>query len=780
MNNMNVTKRNGKLEPLNIEKVHKATLYATDGLNASQSELETASHLMFFDKIKTSDIQKALIVSAAGLISVESPDYTFVASRLLLQTLYKEVTGGEIKYPSLKSYIARGVDEGILDKKLLEFDLSALNAVIEPSRDFNFDYLGLQSVADRYLIRSNTLAGAQSIIELPQLMFMRIAMGLAINENHGEERAIEFYNLLSNFEFLNSTPTLFNSGTVRPQLSSCYGNTVEDAIWEESEVNVMGDGIFATISECAVLSKYAGGIGTDWTKVRGLDDPIVGTNGKSSGVVPYLKIYNDAAVAVNQGGKRNGAFAPYLEVWHPDFMDFIDLKKNSGDERRRAHDIYPASWIPDLFMKRVKANEMWSFISPKEAPELHEAYGEEFEILYTDIEQNRPDLIRDQISAVDLWKKMIVSLFETGHPWITFKDRHNERNPQDHVGTIHNSNLCTEISLNNSVDETFVCNLGSVNLTKVVDGDYDAFFKRVMPIAMRMLDNVIDINFYPSERARRSNMRHRPVGCGMMGYNEFLVNNDVDWESYAHLELADRVSEAFSYYAIEASCDLAIERGSYETFEGSKWSKGVLPIHTAKSYKDITRQSETVFAYNWDALANKVQDYGMRNCNTMAIAPTATISNIARTTPCEPLFELTAQKSNLSGLFTHVSPALTLAVSLGREHLCKSAFNINMEWVIKAGAVRQRWLDQSQSLNLFVGSATTGRELSDLYFLAWSCGLKSTYYLKTRSAEVLQETLSTVSPTEVIIDVETIAAAEATFEDVKMCSIEDPSCQSCQ
>lgn len=760
MDNMQVIKRLGESQPLNISKIHDATQWATEGLDVSQSELETAAHLMLFDGIRTSDIQKALIVSAAGLITVDQPDYTFVAARLLLQVIYKEVTGGPVDYPHLRNYIEKGVEENRLNPELLKFDLEYLDKIIQPERDFQFDYLGLQTIADRYLITTKPVTGEKPrIIELPQHFWMRVAMGLALNEDDREARAAEFYGVLSKFEYVSSTPTLFNAGTNHSQLSSCFGNTVEDSI----------TGIFEAITECAHISKYAGGIGTDWTRVRGAGSPILGTNGKSSGIVPYLKVYNDTALAVNQSSKRNGAFAPYLQPWHPDFLDFIDLKKNSGDERRRAHDIYPAAWLPDLFMKRVKEKGMWSFFSPVDVPEMNELHGEAFEAFYCNIEYFKPELIRSQIPAEDLWRKMLNSLFETGHPWITFKDTHNRRNPQDHVGIIRNSNLCTEISLNNNDLETYVCNLGSVNLSKITDNeDYHQFFERVIPTAMRMLDNVIDINFYPSEKARLSNMQSRPVGLGMMGYTEYLVKQGIDWESDEHLALADDLTEAFSYYAIRSSCYLASDRGAYPTFAGSKWSKGILPIDTAVNIDTIFKSEKLYPRYNWGFLREYIQREGMRNSNCMAVAPTATIANIVGTTPCiEPIYQRTTEKTNLSGTFTLVDPALRH----GRPDLCKEAFDIDQTWLIKAAAVRQRWIDQSQSINLFIDATINGRKLSELYFLAWELGLKSTYYLKSKSAEMDKNKLAATVETEVkVLPEQEIVGA--------FCS--GPDCTSCE
>lgn len=755
---MQVTKRDGSREPLDIEKIHKVAEWACRGLDVSQSELEIEAKLQFFDGIKTSQIHDALIGSAAGLNSLESQDYTFVAARLVLQKLYKEAWNS-IEYPHLSEYIHAGVDMGKLDDRLATlFDLDRLNAAIDPQRDMLFTYIGIQTLADRYLIRNF----AKKVIELPQHFYMRVAMGLAVLEKDPTARALEFYEILSTHEFSNSTPTLFNSGTRHSQLASCFLNTVADTIDadQEDEDDFVWNrfaSIFGTITECANLSKYAGGIGTDWTRVRSAGDWIKGTDGMSSGVVPYLKIYNDTAVAVNQGGKRQGSFAPYLELWHPDAYDFMDLKKESGDEHRRAHDIYPAWWACDLFFKRVEERGTWSFFSPKEYPELHELFGDEFEARYIELEA-AGKFVR-QVPAIDMWKRMLASLFETGHPWITFKDECNRRNPQQHVGRIHSSNLCTEITLNTSDEETAVCNIGSVNLAKIQDFDH---LRRVVHTAMRMLDNVIDINFYPSPRAKASNMRHRPVGLGLMGYSEWLVKNGIDWESQAHLETADTLMERFSYYAIEASCDLATERGAYETFKGSLWDQGILPIDTANF--EAWRLTEHASEMDWDGLAGKIQTFGMRNSNTMAIAPTATISNIVGTTPTiEPIFEREYTKKNQSGSFIVTDPSLRY----GHPELCKEAFEVAPEWVIKAAAVRQKWIDQAQSVNIFVKAGIKGKDLAAIYMLAWKLGLKTTYYLRGQSASSKKE------PVRPVI-AETI---ETTGE---FCSIDNPDCESCQ
>lgn len=755
---MNVIKRDGSREPVDIAKIQKATAWACEGLNVSQSELEVETQLLMFDGIQTSSIQDALIQTAGTLISSDPDhqDYKFVAARLLLLKLYKEVAGS-IEYPHIRDYLTQGVLEGRLDVSLLKFDLDRINAAIDPKRDLLFDYLGLQTLTDRYFIRSvsHDRKKEGNIIELPQHFWMRVAMGLALNENekHPTDAAIQFYGVLSELEYISSTPTLFNSGTLRPQMSSCYLNTVADQIDRDEGENRFAS-IFGTIQECANLSKFAGGIGTSWTRVRSAGDLILGTNGKSSGIVPYLKIYNDTAVAVNQGGKRNGSFAPYLEPWHPDAMDFMELKENTGEERRRTHDIYPAWWLPDLFMERVEENGVWSFFSPAQYPELHELYGDEFKARYEELEAQGKFV--EQTSASDMWRKMVVSILETGHPWITFKDECNRRNPQSHVGVIHSSNLCTEITLNTSDDETAVCNLGSVNLSRVKT--YEDI-RRVVRVAMRMLDNVIDVNFYPSDRARASNLKHRPVGLGVMGEAEYMASMGIKWDSIEHVQECDRLFEIISYYAIEASSNLALERGAYPSFEGSKWSKGILPIDTAR---------DKAHNLNWSGLREKVMRFGMRNSNTMAIAPTATISNIAGTTPCiEPALELEYTKSNLSGDFIVFDPCLKY---MKREDL-KEAFEIDPHWFVMCAAARQKWIDQAQSLNIYIKAGTKGRAVSDVYFKAWKLGLKTTYYCRTQSTQVKTE-----AAPEVEAEVEPeVSGSFCTMEDMRA-----GTCESCQ
>ena len=1124
---MQVTKRNGTTEPLAIEKIHRVTEWACKGLNVSQSELEMESNLLFFDNIKTSQIHDALINAAASLNSIANQDYTFVAGRLLLMKLKKEVHG-KVDYPQLFEYISRGIAAKQLDHRLLShFDLERLNGHIEPSRDLQFTYIGLQTLADRYFIRDDE----RKLIELPQHFYMRVAMGLALEENNPTGAAMEFYDVLSKHEFQNSTPTLFNSGTLHSQLSSCFLNTVADTITNDTNTHRFAS-IFGTIEECAILSKYAGGVGTDWHRVRDSGSWIKGTDGKSSGVVPYLKVYNDTAVAVNQcfapdtlirtsdgvkriadikvgdlvlgqrgkyrevrevmfydqkdamialkpkhsleplivtaghpifairgvpdeqsiertlrqmdsgkykadwveagklskgdyvaqvvptevipvsdfteddarlygimlgdghvthknkadypnwqefgvtgsseqeetlvfvanylaerginfqyskvgdnlnatqikwsfgggklsqndetgrleksvaclpfgaddlyddegnkrisarlshlpleramsivqglidsdgcvsrgkeitftntsiklieglryqllrlgvptagnkkvrsnihlgyesvttsweiripaitelaqalgvpsvtkfnwfriddmifsrvrsvekldalptvydlkidgdatymttsalvhnGGKRQGSFAPYIEPSHPDLYAFIDLKKESGDDRQRAHDIYPALWVPDLFFKRKEDRAMWSFFSPNKYPELHELYGAAYEKRYEELEAQ--GAYTHQLPAIDVWKRILASLFETGHPWITFKDECNIRNPQAHDGVIHSSNLCTEITLNTSDNETAVCNIGSVNLAKIKDFPQ---LRRVVRTAIRMLDNTIDINFYGSDRAKASNLKHRPIGLGNMGYTEYLERRGVDWDSQQHLEMADALMENFSFYAIEASSDLAFERGSYSSFKGSSWSKGIMPIDTAKTAAKLL--TSRAYEKNWIWLRNKVMTQGMRNSNTMAIAPTATISNIVGTTATvEPIFEREVVKKNMSGAFIVTDPCLRYAV----PELCKEAFEIEPTWVIDAAAVRQKWLDQAQSTNIFVKANIKGKDLDYIYTRAWKLGLKTTYYLRGQSAKATKAEAVVEKPTE----------AEPVF-----CSIDNPNCESC-
>lgn len=717
---MQVTKKNGSREELNLDKIRAAAVYACRDLDGTTpDDVVMSTQLKFFDGIPTSDIQQALILSAAQKASQER-NYTYVAARLQMMDNFKEVTEGKLSYPSIEKTIAIGIEENRFAKSMTKFNMADLNAVIEPERDNLFDFVGMSTLTERYLMRREPLKGQEKgrLFELPQHFWMRVAMGLSLNFADEEERteaAIRYYERLSTLTFLSSTPTLFNSGTNFSQMSSCYGNFVGDSLVDEG-------GIFPKIEECAALSKYAGGIGTAWTGVRSMGGHIRATNGRSSGIVPFLKIYNDTSVAVNQGGKRKGAFAAYLEPWHADALTFIDLKKKTGDERRRTHDIFPVFFVNDLFMKRKDNPEaVWSFFDPDECPELVESYGSDFERKY--VEAEKQGKARHTINASELWQKIILSAMTTGAPWLTFKDEHNRRNPQQHDGMIHNSNLCTEISLNNSTEETFVCNLGSINLSKmVVNGKIDfELLGHTVSDAIEMLDNVIDLNYYPSKESRKSNMRHRPIGLGVMGYAEALVQCGIDYESEEHLEWADQVFETIAYHSIVTSSILARTRGSYESFDGSLWSEGVLPIDTARE-RGFSRYSPEA----WDRV-RELAKQGMRNCNLLAIAPTATIANIAGTTPCTEASEHRVfKKENIGGLYRVVEPCQ----KYNRPDITKTAYEIAPEWTIRAAAVRQKWVDQSQSLNLNFKADVKGRDIADIYDLAWRVGLKSTYYLK--------------------------------------------------
>ena len=799
---VSVTLADGSKAPLNIKRLKSIVAEACHNLEEVNGQLiiEDTLHNLF-DGVDEADINPVLVMSARTLIEKE-PNYTYVAAGLLLDglrrealTLVEDITTeathkemGE-RYPTyFKKYIHMGAGLGLLDHELAKYDLDRLGKAIHVDRDRQFTYLGLQTLYDRYFIHSD-----ETRFELPQAFFMRVSMGLAINELDREARAIEFYELLSSFDFMSSTPTLFNSGTVRPQLSSCYLSTIPDHL----------DGIFSAIKDDALLSKFAGGLGNDWTRVRAMGAHIKGTNGKSQGVVPFLKVANDTAVAVNQGGKRKGAMCAYLETWHLDIEEFLDLRKNTGDDRRRTHDMNTANWIPDLFMKRVAEEGNWTLFSPNETPDLHDLYGEAFEKRYVEYEKlaavgeikNFKTLL-----SVDLWRKMLSMLFETGHPWITFKDPCNLRSPQPHVGVVHSSNLCTEITLNTSDEEIAVCNLGSVNLAQHVDenGLNAEKLEKTITTAMRMLDNVIDYNYYSVPQARRSNLRHRPVGLGIMGFQDALYKLRIPYTSEAAIGFADTSMETVSYYAIQASSQLAEERGAYATYPGSLWSQGILPIdsmqHLAKDRKDYL-QVDFSQTLNWDSLRECVKTVGMRNSNCMAIAPTATISNICGVNQSiEPTYQNLFVKSNLSGEFTVVNPYLVrdlkdhgiwdevmvndLKYSDGSvqpidripdnlKELYATAFEIDPRWLVEAGSRRQKWIDQAQSLNLYMAEPS-GKKLDNLYKLAWVRGLKTTYYLRSLGATHMEK--NTNRSTEQITDDNT----------TKVCSILDPDCEACQ
>ncbi len=771
---LNVTLPDGRVEPLDAQHVRRKLIRACAGLGDRTDWRELAEETLqnLYDGVQLVEIDKAMVFAAKARVERE-PAYSYVAARLLLNTIYREVlprdeddnqnpaTLGPRHAAHFAEYLRQGVELGRLDSSLLTFDLPKVSAALRIERDTQFTYMGLQTVYDRYLIHN---AGRR--LESPQYFWMRVSMGLAVLETADQknERAIEFYELLSSQRFTSSTPTLFNSGTLHPQLSSCYLSTVMDDL----------NHIFKVISDDAKLSKWAGGLGNDWTNIRSTGAMIHGTNGESQGVVPFLKVANDTAVAVNQGGKRKGAMCAYLETWHLDIEDFLELRKNTGDERRRTHDMNTANWIPDLFMKRVVQNGHWTLFNPSDTPDLHDLYGRAFETRYAEYEAmaDRGELpLHRRIEAVGLWRKMLTMLFETGHPWLTFKDPSNICSPQDHAGVVHSSNLCTEILLNTSEEEIAVCNLGSINLAAHTDehGIDAAMLERTVRTAMRMLDNVIDINYYPTPEARTANMRHRPVGLGLMGFQDALYKLGVPYASDAAVDFADRSMELISYNAILASTELARERGTYLTYPGSKWSRGILPMDTPAlveqergGFMDTDRSS----TLDWDVVRAAVKEHGMRNSNTMAIAPTATISNISGVSQSiEPMYKHLFAKSNLSGEFTTINVYLIEALKkldlwdaemvedlkyydgvlteIERipedvKEVFRTAFEIEPRWLIECASRRQKWIDMGQSLNLYL-AAPNGKKLSDMYMLAWRKGLKTTYYLRTLAATQIEK-----------------------------------------
>jgi ribonucleoside-diphosphate reductase alpha chain len=805
-----VTRKDGTTAQLDVRRLQTIVAEATQGLDEVHGEKVIDDALRgLFDGMSEMDVCPAMVMSARTMIEQE-PNYSYVAARLLLDSLRSEALSfvmdadtcaaqSEMQeiYPDyFKQFIKRGISLELLDSQLATYDLDRLSKAIKPERDLQFTYLGIQTLYDRYFLHSD-----KTRIELPQAFFMRVCMGLAINEVDREARAIEFYDLLSSFDFMSSTPTLFNSGTLRPQLSSCYLTTVPDDL----------DGIFSAIKDDALLSKFAGGLGNDWTRVRALGSHIKGTNGNSQGVVPFLKVANDTAVAVNQGGKRKGAMCAYLETWHMDIEEFLELRKNTGDERRRTHDMNTANWIPDLFMKRVSEEQPWTLFSPDETPDLHDLTGQAFEHRYLEYEAmaERGELRNfKQLKAIDLWRKMLGLLFETGHPWITFKDPCNLRSPQQHIGTVHSSNLCTEITLNTSDDEIAVCNLGSINMAQHVteDGLDHAKLEKTVNTAMRMLDNVIDYNYYSVPQARRSNLKHRPVGMGIMGFQDALYKIKTAYKSETAVEFADQSMEAVSYYAIQASSNLAAERGRYASFEGSLWSQGILPIDSIDKleqsrggYLQLDRSS----TLDWETLRETVKTHGMRNSNCMAIAPTATISNICGVSQSvEPTYQNLYVKSNLSGEFTVVNPYLVKDLkerNLWDEVMVNdlkyfdgsvqpidripqdlkdqyaTAFEIDPRWLVEAAARRQKWLDQAQSLNLYMAEPS-GKKMDNLYKLAWVRGLKTTYYLRSMGATHMEKS----SNDNMQGDNKGFVSASADSTAPKACSILDPDCEACQ
>ncbi|MCH5313423.1 MAG: ribonucleoside-diphosphate reductase subunit alpha [Helicobacter sp.] len=776
-----VTKRNGRIEPLDITNIQNYTQAAVEGLEGvSQSELEVDAKIHFKNRIATEEIQQTLIKTAIDKIDVDTPNWTFVAARLFLYDLYHKVTGW-IGYKKLEDYFAQGEKEGKLVRGLKEkYDLAFLDSHIKPERDLQFNYLGIKTLYDRYLLKDVN----NHPIELPQHMFMAIAMFLAQNEEDCNAWAVKFYDMISSFEVVCATPTLANARTTRHQLSSCFVGSTPDNI----------EGIFDAYKEMALLSKYGGGIGWDFSRVRGLGSFIDGHKNAAGGVVPFLKIANDVAIAVDQLGTRKGAIATYLEIWHNDIHDFVDLRKNSGEERRRTHDLFPALWICDLFMKRVEANEYWTLFDPYECPELTELYGEAFEAKYIEYEQSE-SLLKSRVSAKDLWKKILINYFESGLPFLCFKDNANRVNPNAHAGVIRSSNLCTEIFQNTnpnhyvvevefedgskvvyeekeevtidsglrkkankitSIDsingkkvfmasrvaqsgDTAVCNLASVNLSKINTRED---IERVLPIAIRMLDNVIDLNFYPNRKVKVTNMRNRAIGLGVMGEAEMLARAKIVWGSEEHLAKIDEVMELISFNAISSSADLAKEKGKYPQFEGSNWSKGIFPIDLAnkEALKLVNRGN--LFSKeqcDWEALRAKVKAQGMRNGYLMAIAPTSSISILAGTTQTiEPIYRKKWYEENLSGLIPVVAPHL----SLDTWDYYVSAYNIDQTLLVKAAAVRQKWIDQGQSVNIFMElDKASGKELNRIYMLAWKLGLKSTYYLRSQSPEVEEQVM---------------------------------------
>lgn len=823
---LQITDANGQLQPLDLDALTATIQTASEGLEGIDVQAildETVKNL--YNGVKESDIATTMMMATRTRIEQE-PNYTYVTARLLSSELVS--TGLEflglptdtLEGDALETFLKKGIELDLLSKDLLDFDLAKLAAAIKPERSNQFTYLGLQTLFDRYFIHSNGVR-----FELPQLFFMRVSMGLSLNEENREDRAIEFYDLLSSFDYMASTPTLFNSGTLRPQLSSCYLTTIGDDLYD----------IYGAMRDNAMLSKWAGGLGNDWTPVRALNSYIKGTNGKSQGVVPFLKVANDTAVAVNQGGKRKGAVCAYLETWHLDVEEFLELRKNTGDDRRRTHDMNTANWVPDLFMQRVFEDAEWTLFTPSETPDLHDLTGAEFAERYAHYEAvaKEQNMLHKKVRAKDLWRKMLSMLFETGHPWITFKDVCNLRSPQQHVGVVHSSNLCTEITLNTNQDEIAVCNLGSINLVQHVQGGVLDREKlaRTVKTAVRMLDNVIDINYYAVPQAKNSNLKHRPVGMGIMGFQDALYEMNLAYGSDAAVDFADESMEVISYYAIETSSNLAIERGAYSTFKGSLWDQGILPIDSleivAKSRPERMFEVDRTQRLDWDTLRAKVQKDGMRNSNVMAIAPTATISNICGVSQSiEPTFQNLYVKSNLSGEFTVINPYLVRALKerglwdtvmvndlkhfegsvqkIARipeelKAIFATAFEVDTRWIVDAASRRQKWIDQAQSLNLYIAGAN-GKKLDITYKMAWLRGLKTTYYLRALGATSAEKStintgaLNAVKPASVEAPVVAAAAVVAEKAEVQTeddgfstaapvplaCSIDNPDCEACQ
>ncbi len=809
INTVNVTE-SGVRKPLDAEGLMRLLQSACVGLEGvtSPDVIMEATLRDLYDGVPMEEVHKSAILAARALLE-KDPAYSYVTARLLLNTIRREVIGEEVSHEAMGTryatyfpeFIQRGIKGELLDPRMAEFDLARLGQALKSDRDLQFGYLGLQTLYDRYFLHID-----EQRIELPQAFFMRVSMGLALKEANREARAIEFYNVLSTFDFMSSTPTLFNAGTLRSQLSSCYLTTVSDDL----------TGIYDAIKENALLAKYAGGLGNDWTPVRALGSRIKGTNGKSQGVVPFLKVVNDTAVAVNQGGKRKGAVCSYLESWHLDIEEFLELRKNTGDDRRRTHDMNTANWIPDLFMKRVMEAGEWTLFSPSDVPDLHDAFGKAFEKAYLGYEAKAAagelKLFR-KIPALSLWRKMLSMLFETGHPWITFKDPCNIRSPQQHTGVVHSSNLCTEITLNTNHEEIAVCNLGSVNLVAhITDKGLDFVkVKKTIRTAMRMLDNVIDINYYAVDKAERSNARHRPVGLGIMGFQDCLQKMRVPYASAEAVEFADRSMEMVAYAAYWASTELAEERGRYESFKGSLWDRGILPQDTLDllasergGYVEVDRSS----ALDWGPLRERIRSFGMRNSNCLAIAPTATIANIVGVSASiEPTYQNLYVKSNLSGEFTVVNEYLVSDLkkagmwdevmiadlkyfdgNLARvdrapaelRRLYATAFEVEPKWLVEAASRRQKWIDQAQSLNIYMAGAS-GKKLDETYKLAWLRGLKTTYYLRAMGATHAEKSTSRAGALNAVPSGGAMTESASTVEaEPKFCSIDDPECEACQ
>ena len=801
-----ISQEEPKLSPSQrTETIAKEACEGLSGTNAETILKEANKNL--YEGASENEIKEALILSSRSLVEIE-PNYTFATSRILLDNLRTEALSflditqnatqkemGKLYPKSLEAFIRKAIELELVNPELGKMNLKKLGKSLKPERDLQFSYLGLQTLYDRYFIHKNEIR-----FELPQIFFMRVAMGLAIEEKDREEKAIEFYDLLSSFDYMSSTPTLFNSGTIHSQLSSCYLTTVPDDL----------KGIYDALGDNAMLSKWAGGLGNDWTPVRGMGAHIKGTNGKSQGVVPFLKVVNDTAVAVNQGGKRKGAVCSYLETWHLDIEEFVELRKNTGDDRRRTHDMNTANWIPDLFMQRVMNGEKWTLFTPNETPDLHDLTGAAFKKRYEEYEKEAKEgriNVSKEVEAEELWRKIISMLFETGHPWITFKDACNLRSPQQHTGVIHSSNLCTEITLNTSPDEIAVCNLGSINLPNHLDEKGDLNEKKLektINTAIRMLDNVIDINYYAVPQAENSNLKHRPIGLGIMGFQDALYIKELPYSSEEAISFADESMEMVSYYAIKASSNLAVERESYSSFEGSLWSKGILPLDSIEILKKDRGEEfievDTSSRLDWEELRKIVKTQGMRNSNVMAIAPTATIANITGLTQSiEPTYSNLFVKSNLSGEFTIINMHLVDALKkvdmwdevmvydlknlngsleeISRvpdqlKRIFATSFEVEPKWLIEAASRRQKWIDQSQSLNLYV-SEPNGKKLDVMYKMAWLRGLKTTYYLRSRSA--------TTSEKSTITNLELNAVnANQGSEAPEACSILDPDCEACQ